>query len=488
MWALSAPSAASEPPELANIQAALHVLEHGRMPPSAVDFLWTLHSRIEQPDDLFVFLSVLTGTHADPAQVLNAVQQLEKTLRNTQHATLADQQRMSSMSDKVKSLATPLWETWLEQSTHAHLSGLLTLRCQVLRLKADCLQQPPSDQWSARRAAVSAVDGALQRLFQRWFAGARLTLRELQWSTASGQVLEQLQAAEKVHPFADLQDVKQRMHTNGSGSPNRHIFALEHSGVDGPLVAVQVALTEGIESSVDRLLQRPSPIHEKPSPTATSPNTAMFYSINSTQEALRGVDLGNTLIKQVVTRLQTAPATAGRIQCFSTLSPIPGYHAWLRTEAAKLELGPTARVFGDGSNSTKEAECLAHLREAFNGPDLTLQQAVFTMAELLSDDAPWWWDAAFAEQLRLPVLRSVAWYVTKERRRNKLLDSVANFHVSNGAQVYRLNWLANCSAKGNQESLCVMVNYLYDLPTVERNAHEYQLHHRVDVGELVKGL
>ncbi len=65
---------------------------------------------------------------------------------------------------------------------------------------------------------------------------------------------------------------------------------------------------------------------------------------------------------------------------------------------------------------------------------------------------------------------------------------MVNFHVFNGAQLYRLNRLADCSAKGNQGSLCGMVSYLYDLPTVKRNAHEYRLHDRVDVGELVKAL
>ena len=50
-------------------------------------------------------------------------------------------------------------------------------------------------------------------------------------------------------------------------------------------------------------------------------------------------------------------------------------------------------------------------------------------------------------------------------------DSVARFHLDNGARLERLNVNADLSPKGLNESLGVMVNYCYDLEAVEAN-HE----------------
>ena len=52
----------------------------------------------------------------------------------------------------------------------------------------------------------------------------------------------------------------------------------------------------------------------------------MFYSITSCREGLRGIPFGNLLIKQVARELgQEFP----RIRQFATLSPVPGFGAWL---------------------------------------------------------------------------------------------------------------------------------------------------------------
>ncbi len=50
-------------------------------------------------------------------------------------------------------------------------------------------------------------------------------------------------------------------------------------------------------------------------------------------------------------------------------------------------------------------------------------------------------------------------------------DAVANFHLSNGATLHQLNWAADLSKKGLQQSAGLMVNYLYELDKVEEQ-HE----------------
>ena len=50
-------------------------------------------------------------------------------------------------------------------------------------------------------------------------------------------------------------------------------------------------------------------------------------------------------------------------------------------------------------------------------------------------------------------------YLYQEKRRNQALDSVANFHLRNGATLWRLNWLADPSLRGMANSCGIMVNY-----------------------------
>lgn len=54
-----------------------------------------------------------------------------------------------------------------------------------------------------------------------------------------------------------------------------------------------------------------------------------------------------------------------------------------------------------------------------------------------------------------------------------MLDSVANFHLQNGAMIERINWMADRSEKGLRQSGGIMVNYVYRLVSIEEFAHSY---------------
>ena len=66
-------------------------------------------------------------------------------------------------------------------------------------------------------------------------------------------------------------------------------------------------------------------------------------------------------------------------------------------------------------------------------------------------------------------------------------DPVARFHLNNGARLERVHSLANLSRKGVRESFGAMVNYLYDLDTVEAN-HERFVAGEVSASRAVTGL
>ena len=76
--------------------------------------------------------------------------------------------------------------------------------------------------------------------------------------------------------------------------------------------------------------------------------------------------------------------------------------------------------------------------------------------------------------LRGPLLRLCARYLLLEKSaRGRALDPVAHFHLTNGARMERLNWLADLSPKGIQQSAGIMINYLYRLADIEDNHEAY---------------
>lgn len=67
------------------------------------------------------------------------------------------------------------------------------------------------------------------------------------------------------------------------------------------------------------------------------------------------------------------------------------------------------------------------------------------------------------------------------------LDDVARFHLRNGAILHRINWLGNVSRNGLQQSASLMVNYVYDLPSVPQNAKTFLIQpDQFPVGESVE--
>lgn len=104
------------------------------------------------------------------------------------------------------------------------------------------------------------------------------------------------------------------------------------------------------------------------------------------------------------------------------------------------------------------------------------------------DEPDWPEDPEAAERLRLPLLKQCAHYLVREKRDGRPLDSVARFHLGDGARLERINWLADPSPKGPAESLGVLVNYRYDGASIERNHESYRHNGEVAVAAAVKSL
>jgi malonyl-CoA decarboxylase len=88
------------------------------------------------------------------------------------------------------------------------------------------------------------------------------------------------------------------------------------------------------------------------------------------------------------------------------------------------------------------------------------------------DRPDWFKDADTADAVRAILMPLAAHYFLKARGpRGRLVDSVARFHLGNGARLEQLNFLGDVSEKGLQQAHGLMVNYLYDLDEIEAN-HE----------------
>jgi malonyl-CoA decarboxylase len=285
----------------------------------------------------------------------------------------------------------------------------------------------------AEHPGWAGIDADFMHLFRSWFNCGFLTLQRIDWRT-SALILERLIHYEAVHQIQGWRDLRRRL------DADRRCYAFFHPALpDEPLIFIEVALTRGMPGKVQPLLDPDSPVVD---PAGT--NCAIFYSITNCQEGLRGVSFGNFLIKQVVEDLGRR---FRRLKTFATLSPIPGFAAWLTT--AESSALPT-RI------SPELTDLLERIKR--NEP-LTPQ--------------------AIGNQLQGELSRLCAHYLLNVKRERAPLDPVARFHLANGAGLERLNWMGDTSVTGLSRSFGMTVNYGYRLGDVERNHEAYAKEYRV---------
>jgi malonyl-CoA decarboxylase len=298
----------------------------------------------------------------------------------------------------------------------------------------------------ARQPALAVVEADLLHLLGSWFNPGFLEMRRVDWSSPA-QLLEKIIRHEAVHEIDGWDDLRRRL------MPDRRCFAFFHPQLPAePLIFVEVALLPDMAGSIAPLIDKRTP--------ALAPDrfkVALFYSISNCQPGLRGVSLGNFLIKRVAEQLKRE---LPQLKTFCTLSPMPGLMAWLARAAAAELPAPVARAH--------EA-----LRAACDGD---LSGTLGNAARLAALPA-----GAHRALWRLAAHFLV--HVTVEPHG----DPVARFHLDNGARLERLNAQADLSPKGLKQSAGLMVNYLYDLARVERH-HDRFVHGDVVTSRAISAL
>jgi malonyl-CoA decarboxylase len=276
------------------------------------------------------------------------------------------------------------------------------------------------------------IDADLTHLFRSWFNRGFLTLARIDWQT-SAVVLERLIRYEAVHQIQGWHDLRRRLESD------RRCYAFFHPALpQEPLIFIEVALTRAVTAQVQPLLDPDSPVDDP-----TRATCAIFYSITNCQQGLRGVSFGNVLIKQVVDDLgKEFPS----VRTFATLSPIPGFRAWLAERAA----------------TAPESISPALARLVAKGDDIAAADI-----------------AAVPSVLREEMMQRCARYLISMDDGRGVQDPVARFHLANGARLERLNWMGDTSATGLRRSYGLTVNYEYRLAHLERNHDAYANQFRV---------
>jgi malonyl-CoA decarboxylase len=264
---------------------------------------------------------------------------------------------------------------------------------------------------------LKSVDADMRHLLASWFNRGFLRLERISWSTPA-LILEKLIEHEAVHAIDGWDDLRRRL------AADRRCFAFFHPALpQEPLIFIEIALTRGLPSSVQALLDRTT----RPIP-AEKADTAVFYSITSCLEGLRGISFGNFLIKQVVAELELEKLS---VRSFVTLSPIPNFRSWWNGL-------PDARKATEPDESS--------------------------------------------------LLRLGARYLLLERKAGRALDPVAAFHLGNGAAVEKLHPGGDRSEKGIAQSFGLMVSYSYKPSQLERNHEAYVKHGHVTASSAVRAL
>jgi malonyl-CoA decarboxylase len=282
---------------------------------------------------------------------------------------------------------------------------------------------------------LAPLDADFAHLLASWFNRGFLVMRRIDWNTPAA-ILEKIVAYEAVHEIRGWDDLRRRLEP-----ADRRCYGFFHPATgDEPLIFVEVALCNGIPATIGPLLAAGG------NADPDRADTAVFYSISNCQPGLKGVSFGNFLIKQVARDLSL---DLPQLTTFVTLSPAPGFAAWLKREAA----------------GNTEAQALA---DALVGAG---------------------WEDNFKARVALePQVQAWAarYFVEAKTEAGTPVDPVARFHLGNGASAHRINWPADFAPGALKQSHGLMINYLYELDAIEARHEAFAANGTVACGPEVQ--
>lgn len=415
--------------EILNI--AHHMSESSEPQPERVRQLAYLYRKMD-PEQRATFFEGLVQDLGMPAQHIQ--EELTSAVNEIKQKPNATAQIAAQLRRGLKSPLRRFIEGFFNIPTGLQL--LITGRADIL---------------DAQREGVEGIDFLeveIAEVLTGWFSRGLLSVHEID-EASPYRLIRYLKQHEMVHPMVSLDEMAARL------GHDRHCFGLFHKFLpDEPVVFVETALTQGIPQSIHEILEQP-PIAGGP-----SPDTAIFYSINATQNGLSGLGLAKELIFRVTEELKRRHAS---LKTFATLSPMPRFRQRYLQPLLAGETKPGNRSVEDVAAllSTKAQEAL---REELTTKGTTPPENPGHLLLFILDDDTWLDNPVYTRWLQKPLVDIAYHYLNEERdTHGRPLCPVANFHLGNGATISRrtIHFAANRTPRGMRESCGLMVSYVY---------------------------
>ncbi|MFT5549212.1 MAG: malonyl-CoA decarboxylase [Candidatus Azotimanducaceae bacterium] len=287
---------------------------------------------------------------------------------------------------------------------------------------------------------LKQIDNDFRHLFNSWFNRGFLELRLINWSNTPALILEKIISYEAIHEINGWDELRLRV-----AAEDRRLYGFFHPAlIAEPLIFVEVAITGEIPTAIAPILA-----NNRQQLNPSEANTAVFYSISNCQKGLQGISFGNFLIKQAVEELRHE---FPKLSQFVTLSPLPEMRHWVQQQVDQNKLDE-------------------------------IPKALHQTIQLLNQSK----DAIGVDHSNLKKL--TAWYLLKAKKANgSPFDYVARFHLGNGACLEQINCEADSSEIRLKSSWGIMVNYLYNLSSIEPNHEAFANHKKVICSDSINKL
>ncbi|XP_065314512.1 malonyl-CoA decarboxylase, mitochondrial-like isoform X2 [Gordionus sp. m RMFG-2023] len=464
--------------------------------------LCTKYTEFEN-NDKFKFLKLISSQYSTSAPIV--LENAQKYINTYKISTNKNNLELLNSQESLYNSLTPQYVHLFK-----NIAKLKTGVKHLVDMRADLINPEKQD--------LECMNNLLKELLQIWFSIGLLDVERITWQS-SCDMLQKISQYEAVHPVKNWTDLRKRV------GPFRRCFAFTHKSMPGePIVVLHTALTNTICNNIQEIVFQPKfrslqtdNLSQKLE-ASNEINAAIFYSITSTQKGLQNVELGNHLIKKVVKNLQNEFPNMHK---FSSLSPIPGFRKWfVKLMGKKLnsnkELNDSNSLLDKVFTPTVIAEInpkLPNYQEINDenpglpilkkddGPsnsnisDLELDtnnNFWRRMIRVLGEDITNKWVTDIGLQqlkisLEAPLVKLCLHYIYDIKYADGYATNpVANFHFRNGANFWRINWMADTSPRGLEYSFGIMINYRYYLNEVEENSIKYITEKFISISESLK--
>ncbi|KAK1945808.1 Malonyl-CoA decarboxylase [Phytophthora citrophthora] len=277
---------------------------------------------------------------------------------------------------------------------------------------------------------------------------------------------------ERVHQVRGWGDLHRRL----SGR-QRYCFGLFHMHMPhAPLVFVQTVVTDHLCSNI-------TPILEEDTPVVTNPSHIIFYSVSTSNTGLRGLNIASHLLFLTIQRMSSM---FPQCNTAATLSPVPGFAKWFKDALANGD--QQSQATSDANSVLKKQQKdpehrLEPLQRSFFNTEqaqrLTMKYGVNQLVlhkwlQKKLSDPEWHKDLELVENIRDVMIAACARYILFERKKDKILNPVANFHLQNGAQVEQINFMADTTPSSLSSAFGMMINYRYCMTSIDVTSVSYK--------------